>query len=176
MNSEKVSFNILTKLQELKIRESEQMKKSYTNLNTPRNILGRKTINMIKLKTNEEQFEDFNFDTEEREAILKSEELRRSYYNSQTYSLPLSIISTVGFMAVTKRCMRIDTFLANVNLLAGVFAGTYFTCNTLLYLSYWNSKRNYYKVLEGVFGKAKCHAECVSLMSDLKFDDDYNLE
>ena len=49
----------------------------------------------------------------EREAIVKSEEIKRSYFNNQGYVLPLAVISTVGYMAVTKRCMKIVTFLAN---------------------------------------------------------------
>ena len=178
MDSEKVSFNILTRIEELKLKENREMKKSYKDLNVPRVRvnLGRKIINMLKLKANEEQFEDVSFSTEEREAIVNNEEIRRSYYNKQSYNLPLAIVTTVGFMAVTKRCMRIDTFLANINLLAGVFAGTYLISNSLLYLAFLRKKRNYYTVLEKVYGKAKCHAECVSLMSDLKFDDDYLLE
>jgi hypothetical protein len=176
MESDKVSFNILKKIEELKAKEKQEMKKHYPNLNIPRNILGRKMINMLKLKANEEQFEDVSFNTEEREAIVNSEEIRRSHYNKQSYILPLAIVSTVGFMAVTKRCMRIDTFLANINLLAGVFAGTYFVSNVFLNFAYWTKSRNYNNVLQNVYGKAKCHAECVSLISDLKFDEDYNLE
>ena len=175
MDSEKVSFNILRKIEDLKAKEKQEMT-AYTDISKPRNILGRKIINMINLKDNEDKFEDVSFDKEEREAILNSEEIRRSYFCKQSFVLPLSIFSTVGYMAVTKRCMRIDTFLANINLLGGVFAGTYFVSNTMLNLAYNGQIARFNTVLEKVYGKAKIHAECVSLMSDLKFDDDYHLE
>jgi len=175
MDSERISFNIVKKLEDLKAKEKEEMT-VYKDINRPRTNLGRKVLNMIYLKANEESFEDVSFDKEEREAIVKSEELRRSYFCKQSFVLPLSIISTVGYMAVTKRCMRIDTFLANFNLLSGVFAGSYFIANALLNLAYMRKIDNYKTVLEKVYEKARLHSECVSLVSDLKFDDDSYLE
>lgn len=165
-------FNIITKLEELKAREKEEMS-MYQNPYQIRNLFGRKFINMLKLKSNEEQFENVHFDKEEREAIVVSEELRRNYFNNQKYLLPISILSTVGFMAVTKRCMKIDTFMANIETLAAVFGGSYIALTAFNKMLYSNNNS---RVLDKVYEKAKLHAECVSLMSDLKFDEDFNLE
>jgi len=178
MDSEKVSFNIVRKIEELKNRESEEVKDLYKdlNLNAPRKILGRKILDMIDLKEMEEHFENVSFDKEEREAIVKSEEIRRSSFSNQSYVLPFAIATTIGYMAVTKRCMRIDTFLANFNLLAGVFAGAYFVPNVFLNLHYNRKIDNYNTVLEKVYEKAESHVSCVAAMPNLKFDDDIHLE
>lgn len=177
-SQEKITFNITSRLAELKEKEKTELQK-IKDLNPCRNYVADKLSIMNELKQNENELEKFGssvFNKEEIEAISKLEEFQRKLFCKKTYLLPLSIASTLGFMAFYKQSLSVKTFYENVHLVAPVFAGTYFIGNTLLDLGYRTRARNYEKEIQNTIQKAKLHSSCMMLTNQLKFEVDNHLE
>ena len=176
-SQETLSFDISSRLQELKLREKEHFK-NIKDLDGPREYVADKLYKMYQLKNYEEIFDNYNGVVlkDEIDSIKKVEELERSYFSKRRYLLPLSIISVLGFMGTTKQCFSIKTFYENVNNISLVFGGSYLLGFLALDLVHRNNMRNYSNHYKNIIAKGRIHSFCVGLTNELKFDPDRHLE
>lgn len=178
IEQEKISFNISSRIKDLKEKEKEQYA-HIKDLNVARNYVAEKLKKMVLLKNCEEEFEKYDgtvFQKEEMDAIVKFEEVQRNYFAKKRYLLPFSIVAVLGFMGVFKQSLSIQTFNENIHLIAPIFLGTYLVGNTFINLGLKSKSRSYEKYLDTVLAKARLHSYCVSLINHLKFDEDRHLE
>jgi len=174
----RVSFNINSRLYELKEKEKSELS-NLRDINGCRLYVANKLKIMNNLRIYENQLEKYGgsvFQKEEIEAINKIEEFQRTLYSKKRFLLPLSILSVLGFMQFYRQSLSVKTFYENINLIALVFAGTYFIGNTFMELGFKSKLKNYEKNINETLIKARLHSHCMMLTNELKFDPDRHLE
>lgn len=173
----KISFNITSRLNELKEKEKSELS-SLRDINNCRLYIAEKLNMMNMLRINElelEKFGDSVIEKEEIEIINKIEEFQRRYFENKKILLPLSILSVLGFMQICKHSLAVKTFYENISSITPIFAGTYFVGNALMYVIFRSNTKNYEKILSDTLEKARLHSNCMMLSNNLKYDPDRHL-